>query len=212
MRSYTWRQTVKKLTWIILGAALLNTTCAQMPPEMQLIRAAADALGGVGPVQAVKALTIEGEGDAPNLGQNITPESELPNWKVTQFKRVIDLANGRMRTEQRREAQFLFANATMQQQVAGIDGDVAYNVGQSGMPVRAPEPALKDRRIEMLHHPLSIVRAALSPSSKVGNLRQQDTLQLIDITSEGQTFTLAINSMTKLPDTVGPCEAPLATT
>jgi len=166
---------------------------------MQLIRAAADALGGVGPVQAVKALTIEGEGDAPNLGQNITPESELPNWKVTQFKRVIDLANGRMRTEQRREAQFLFANATVQQQVAGIDGDVAYNVGQNGMPVRAPETAVKDRRIEMLHHPLTIVRAALSPSSKVGNLRQEDTLQLMDITSEGQTFTLAINSMTKLP-------------
>ena len=190
---------MKKLTWIILGAALLNTTCAQMPPEMQLIRAAADALGGVGPVQAVKALTIEGEGDAPNLGQNITPESELPNWKVTQFKRVIDLANGRMRTEQRREAQFLFANATVQQQVAGIDGDVAYNVGQNGMPVRTPETAVKDRRIEMLHHPLTIVRAAVSPSSKVGNLRQEDTLQLIDITTEGQTFTLAINSMTKLP-------------
>src|SRR3989441_6400207 len=97
MRSYTWRQTVKKLTWIILGSAILNTTCAQMPPEMQLIRAAADALGGVGPVQAVKALTLEGEGDAPHLGENITPENELPNWKDTQFKPGIDLANGHIR-------------------------------------------------------------------------------------------------------------------
>jgi hypothetical protein len=190
---------VKKLIWIILGATLLNTACAQRPPEMQLIQAAATALGGVGPVQAVKTLTIEGEGNAPNLGQNITPESELPNWKVTEFKRTIDLANGRMRTEQRREAQFLFAGATVQRQNVGIDGGVAYNVAENGMPVRVSEAAARDRRIEMLHHPLTIVRAALSPGSKISNLRQENSVQLVDITTEGQLFTLAINSMTKLP-------------
>jgi len=170
-----------------------------MSPEMQLIQTAATALGGLGPVQAVKALTIEGEGNAPNLGQNITPESELPNWKVTQFKRTIDIANGRMRTEQRREAQFLFAGETVQQQRTGLDGDAAYNVGQDGNPVRAPQAAVNDRRIEMLHHPLTIMRAALSPGPKVGNLRQENTVQLVDITIEGQTFTLAINSTTRLP-------------
>jgi len=89
-----------------------------------------------------------------------------------------------MRTEQRREAQFLFANATVQQQVAGIDGDVAYNAGQNGMPVRAPETAVNDRRIEMLASPAHYCPGRVSPSSRVGNLRQEDTLQLIDITTE----------------------------
>ena len=58
------------------------------------------------------------------------PDGELPVWKVTEFKRTIDLANGRTRMQQLRTAQFLFAGATVQRQNQGLDGDVAYNVGR----------------------------------------------------------------------------------
>ncbi len=78
-----------------------------------MVRAPAEAMDGKGRILAVKTLVIEGEGPAPNLGQIVTPDSELPVWQVTEFKRKIDLANGGMRTQQLLAAQFLFALATV---------------------------------------------------------------------------------------------------
>ena len=169
-------------TWLwIAGVAALSGACAQVPPEMQVVNDAAAALGGKDRIQAVKTLIIEGEGSAPNVGQNRMPDGELPVWKVTEFKRSVDLANGRMRMQQLRTAQFLFAGATMQRQDQGLDGDIAYNVGQDGTATRAGEAAARDRRIEMLHHPITIVRAALDPAAKVTNLRQQGSDQVVDV-------------------------------
>ncbi len=94
-------------------------------------------MGGKDRILAAKTLVIEGEGSSPNLGQNRTPEDELPVWKVTGFKRAIDFVNGRSRTQQLRVAQFLFALATTQHQNQGLDGDIAYNVGEDGKVSRA---------------------------------------------------------------------------
>ena len=114
--------------WAVCVAVLAGA-CAQVPPEMQVVDDAAAALGGKDRIQAVKTLVIEGEGPAPNVGQNRMPDGELPVWKVTEFKRSIDLASGRTRMQQLRTAQFLFAGATVQRQNQALDGDVAYNVG-----------------------------------------------------------------------------------
>src|SRR5689334_23770876 len=166
---------------LVLCALVLSSACTRTP-EMKLVRSAAEAMGGLDRIQALKTLTIEGEGDAPNLGQNLTPDGELPNWKVTEFRRSIDFANGRMRTAQRRDAQFLFAGATTQHQNQSLDGDVAFNTGEDGTARRAPASAARDRRIEMLHHPVTILRAALDPGVKLSNLRQQDKLEVVDLT------------------------------
>jgi hypothetical protein len=183
----------------LLTATLLTTACGRSP-ELQVIDSAAAALGGKDKVQAAKNLVIEGEGINPNLGQNPTPEEPLKNWNVTNFKRTIDLANGRMRVEQTRTADFKFALATTQKQNLNLDGDVAYNVNEEGKASRASTQVARDRRIEMLHNPVTIVRAALDPASKVTNLRQQDNLQLVDITTaKGERLTLAIDNSTKLP-------------
>src|SRR5881396_1255697 len=100
---------MRKTIWTLLMAAGLTGACAQTPPEMQVVDGAADALGGKGRIQAVKTLVIEGEGPAPNVGQNTMPDGELPVWKVTELKETIDLANRRSRMQQLRSAQFLFA-------------------------------------------------------------------------------------------------------
>ena len=184
-------------------AAVLAGACAQVPPEMQVVNDAAAALGGKDRIQAVKTLIIEGEGPAPNAGQNRMPDGELPVWKVTEFKRSIDLANGRTRMEQLRTAQFLFAGATVQRQNQALDGDIAFNVGQDGSATRAGEAAARDRRIELLHHPITIVRAALDPAAKVTNLRQQGIDQVVDVTtSKGDTLTLAVDGTSRLPSRV----------
>jgi hypothetical protein len=165
-----------------------------------VVRAAAEALGGADRIQSIRTLVIEGEGDAPNLGQNVTPDGELPNWKVTEYKRALDLANGRMRTRQRRDAQFLFALATMQRQDQSLDGEIAFNTSEDGTTRRASQTAARDRRIEMLCYPITIVRAALGPGAELRNLRREANLELVDLTVErGNTLTLAVDSVTRLP-------------
>jgi hypothetical protein len=174
--------------------------CAHTPAELQVVRDAASALGGVDRVQAAKTLTIEGEGAAPNVGQNTLPDGELPVWKVTSFKRTLDLASGRTRVQQVRSAQFLFAGPTVQRLDQGLDGDVAYNVGQDGAMTRAGDQAVRERRIEMLHHPVTIVRAALDPAARIANRRQEGNEQRVDITTaKGEMLTLAIDATTRLP-------------
>src|SRR5690349_2273586 len=100
---------------VVLAAVLVgfSSACTQSP-ELKAIRAAAEALGGRDRIRAIKTLVIEGEGSAPNLGQNVLPDGELPVWKVTGYRRIIDPAAARMRVEQVRTAQFLFAGDTVQ--------------------------------------------------------------------------------------------------
>jgi hypothetical protein len=185
--------------WTIVALAFAGA-CAQVPPERQIINDAAAALGGKDRVQAARTLVIEGEGSSPNVGQNTMPDGELPVWKVTRYRRAIDLANDRDRIQQVRTAQFLFAGATVQRQDQGLDGEIAYDVGQDGRVTRAGDRAARDRRIEALHYPIAIVRAALDPAAKVTNLRQQGGEQLVDITTaKGDVVTLAVDATTKLP-------------
>jgi Metallo-beta-lactamase superfamily len=193
---------MRKIIWTILALASAGA-CAQVPPEKQIINDAAAALGGKDRVQAARTLIIEGEAASPNVGQNTMPDGELPVWKVTEYKRSIDLASGRIRVQQVRTAQFLFAGATVQRQDQGLDGDVAYDVGQDGRAKRTGEQAARDRRIDELHHPLTIVRAALDPAAKLTNVRQQGGDELVDVTTaKGDVLTLAVAVTTKLPSRV----------
>ena len=71
------------------------------------------------------------------------------------------------------------------------------------MATRAADDVAKDRRAEIYHHPITIVRAALDPAAKLANPRTQDNQSVVDITTaNGLAFTLAIDSGTKLPTRV----------
>ena len=188
---------------VLVVIALVAAACSSAAPERRIIDDAAAALGGADRIQALAALEISGSGPAPNAGQNRMPDDELPVWQVSEHTRSIDLANGRTRVRQRREAKFQFAGATVQQVAQGLDGDVAYNVAPDGTMVRAGDAAARDRRIELLHHPITIVRAALDPAAKLANPRTEGTEQLVDITTaKGDALTLAIDQSTHLPSRV----------
>jgi hypothetical protein len=190
---------MKPSIWAAAAIAVANA-CAQLPPERQLIADAAAALGGRERIESVRSLRIEGEGDSPNIGQNTMPDGDLPVWKVTEYVRTIDLANGRSVVRQLRTAQFPFAGATVQRQHQGLDGDVAYNVNASGQAARAGAEAARDRRIELLHHPITAVRAALGEASTITNLRREGDDDVVDVkTAAGEMFTLAISRSTHLP-------------
>ena len=70
--------------WMV-GVAILAGACAPPTPESRLIDEAAEAMGGSGRVRAVRTLVLEGEGQQPNIGQNMSPDAELTVWKVTQY-------------------------------------------------------------------------------------------------------------------------------
>jgi hypothetical protein len=184
----------------IIIVSVLAAACARTSPEQQVINDAAEALGGKARLEQVKTLIVEGEGDAPNLGQNITTESPLPNWKVTEYRRAIEVGNDRMRVKQTRVAQFLLASSSTQKLDQGIDNDLGYNVAADGMVTRTAGTVVRDRRMEMLHHPVTLIRAAMDPTAKIANHRAQNEYEQVDITTaKGEMFTVDFDRSTKLP-------------
>jgi len=185
---------------VLLAAFVLTSACAQAPPERRLVDDAAAALGGADRIRALKSIAVDGDGDAPNIGQNRLPDSELPNWKVTEYRRTTDLANDRTDMTQKRTAQFQFAGALVQRQHQAQGGDVAINFPPGGEPARGSEAQARDRRREALQHPVAVVRAALAESSEVKNLRQDGDNDVVDVrTSHGDVLQLAVSRATKLP-------------
>ena len=64
----------------------------------------------------------------------------------------------------------------------------------------APDAVVSDRRIEMLNHPIAIVRAALDGMVTAGHLRNEGKIQAIDLkTSQGDELTLTLDPATHLP-------------
>lgn len=189
----------RAISIVVASAALAYGQSA----GVKAIASAAGALGGKDKIMAVKTLVIEGSGVAPNIGQNPFPEGPLPTWWIPEFKRSIDLANGRARNEQHRIGMFPFALPTDQRQNQNLDGDVAFNINADGRVQRAPDAAVADRRVEMLGTPVTIVRAALDPGAKMGAPHKMGTRELIDITTaKGDKLTLALDGTTHLPASV----------
>jgi hypothetical protein len=167
-------------TWL-LGAFVGLAGCSATP-QQAIVNDAAEALGGAQRVQAVNTLVIEGTGENTNLGQSLSPDA-LNVFNVTQAKKSIDFANSRWRLEQSRVATFGLPNPQPQVQNLGVDGDVAYNVGANGMPQRANEQVAKDRRMELFHHPIGAVRAALAQGAQLTNAQTEGSESSVVVTT-----------------------------
>jgi glyoxylase-like metal-dependent hydrolase (beta-lactamase superfamily II) len=190
--------------WLPLLAAAALSGCAQPAPEQQIVNDAAEALGGRERIEAVKTIVLEGEGTNGNLGQDMTPDGASQTFAVSGYRRAIDVAGGRTRTEQTRTPNFAyFQGQAPQKQVQGLDGEVGYNIAANGNATRVPDAVAADRRVEMHHHPLTIVRAALDPAATVSNPRTEGSERSVDVTlPSGLEFTLAIDGSTSLPTRV----------
>jgi YD repeat-containing protein len=182
--------------YTLVFLALLLASCSPPAPERQIVDDAAAAIGGESRIQSVRSLAIEGEGTNFNLGQDVTPDAATQTFAVTGFRRALDVAGGRARTEQTRTPKFAyFAGPAAQKQVLGIDGDTGYNVAANGTATRVAAAAAKDRRAEFYHHPLTLLRAALDPAAKLANPRTTGSDRLVDVTTAGgTTLTLTIDA------------------
>ena len=197
---------MRRLGFIL--AASLAGGCSQVPPAQAVIDDAAAALGGVERVVAVGTLVLQGEGMDSAVGGGVTPDAPANTFGIADYRLTLDLANGRSRRQQVRTAQFPFALAVVARQDQRLDGDIAYNVGvgfgeAADAPVRATRvsgDAVRNRRLQMLHHPVAIVQAAVDPAAMVANLRTEHGQPHVDVTTAaGDTVTLGVDPETDLP-------------
>jgi glyoxylase-like metal-dependent hydrolase (beta-lactamase superfamily II) len=174
----------------------------------QVIDGAAGALGGKQRIQALKTIKLEGYGQIAymNGGGNISSSPDAPQkWiDVPEYEKIIDLENRRMRVRQRQHNHFVFASVegVLGRNVAvqALDGQIAYNVGADGRATRAGAAAAAARRIDMLAHPIVLVRTILDQRARVSNLRSQGGLDLLDVvTSETDRFIMAVDRASQLP-------------
>jgi glyoxylase-like metal-dependent hydrolase (beta-lactamase superfamily II) len=185
-------------------AALLSTApqAQNASSELQLVIDAANAMGGVERIQAVRTLRLRGYGQEAyqDGGSKITTEDSAPEkmTNLSAYERQIDLPNARTRVKARAYRSFVFAAESMmrgQPRVQSLDGLVAYD----GDRRQSDEVAIR-RRMELLANPLIALRAALEPEARLSKRRYQGQNSLVDVmTADGTSFTLAIDDESRLP-------------
>jgi glyoxylase-like metal-dependent hydrolase (beta-lactamase superfamily II) len=193
------------LAWTVAETGAVFGQSSGQP--IDLITRAAEALGGRSRVQALKTITIEGYGQLAyqNGGGNITSSPDAPQkWiDINNYVRIVNLERWQARVTQTQVNDFVFAAARNMRGVTSaqaLDGDVAFNLGADGSATRAPGAAARARRMEMLAHPVAIVRAALDPKAMLGNRRTAGGAELLDVrVPQGDTMTLAVDPRTSLP-------------
>jgi len=190
----------QRASCIILLATILagsTTGLAQAGSGMSVIDAAVAAMGGRARILAVHSLVSVGMGINPNLLEQMRPEDPPLVWALPQYRLAMDLDHGRFQEKFLRRPAFpaVFDNFP---QDARLDGEVAYNGGSS--PQRLPASVAAERRVQMLHHPLALLRAALAPGAQLSAARHERELDEVDIqTAAGDRLTLAVTHASGLP-------------
>jgi len=178
-----------------VAAIVAAAGCTQRTPEQQLIQDAAEALGGRARIEQAAVLTIDGTGTQYNLGQDMRPGLAEQTFTVSSLKREVDLTAPRLRMTQTRTPNFAyFQGPQAQTQVAGVDGEVAYNVGANGTPTRASAAVAADRRVDRLHNPLVLVRAALAEGAQLSPVRTEGAERALDVTTDAGPITLVVGA------------------
>jgi glyoxylase-like metal-dependent hydrolase (beta-lactamase superfamily II) len=178
-----------------LTVAVAIAGCAPATPEQQVMNDIAAALGGRERLLAARTLVAEGEATQYNLGQDLRPGASGQTFTLSPWRRVTDFISGRARTELTRTPNFAFFQGQQAQRIVqGLDGEVGYNVAPDGGATRVGAQAALDRRADFYHHPLTIVRAALTPDAVLSNVRTDGSGRAVDITTGGLRFALTVDA------------------
>jgi glyoxylase-like metal-dependent hydrolase (beta-lactamase superfamily II) len=172
-----------------------------------LVVRAAQALGGVERIEALRTIRMRGYGHEAyqDGGSEITTEARAPEkmTNISAFERVVDLPNSRTRVRARLSRAFVFAARAMMEGVPinqGLDGSVAFDIARDGAARRLSAEAAARRRMELLAHPIVAVRAALDAGAQVSRPRNEGPFSLTDVTTaSGEEFTLAVERTSNLP-------------
>jgi hypothetical protein len=175
--------------------------CGCATPQQSPIEAVAAALGGAERIRGLEGFAFHGTGAVSDASQ--APAGSGPAWMIVEYVRTVDLVNVRSQVRQVRVAEGGATGERVQRLTENVDGDVAWNITPDGRAARAPAAAAGDRRIDRLHHPITIVREALDPMATISNVRIEgagDLMDVMDVTTRlGEVVTLVIDRTTHLP-------------
>ena len=73
----------------LIAIVALATACSSPPPEQQLVNDAAAALGGADRLRGLTSISVQGEGDAPNVGQNRSSRRTRSSARNVPRKKVV---------------------------------------------------------------------------------------------------------------------------
>jgi glyoxylase-like metal-dependent hydrolase (beta-lactamase superfamily II) len=203
----------------VLAFASPGVRAADAAADRPAIASAAEALGGLERVRAVRNITLIGYGMWAYQfgGGNVTasPVAVQRYLAANDLRRVYDLEHDRFAQIERRNMLFTFARAAPTQWQPFnlvLDGDVAFDVNPDGKAHRVQRwdasawyvDGVHMRRMWMLNNPVALVRAALDPSSRLSAPRSetgiQGAQQVFDVTlQQGDSFTMALSGRTHLP-------------
>ena len=174
---------------------LFTAGCGASPPEQEFATAVARALGGAEAIRGIGVFVVEGRGSAGNLGQDMTWEAESQRFDLTNVRRAYDLSAPRTRTVQTRTPAFVyFQGPQPQQQVSGVDGEIAYTIAANGRATRQSAAVARERSADYYHHPLTLARALLNPTARVANVRVENGTETADVTIGDVTFAVTLDA------------------
>lgn len=185
----------------VIALAAVAVGCASAPPEMEAIQNAAEAMGGADAIRSATTLVVEGSGTGYRLGQNFSPDGDLPQVEIESARLEYDFVNHRRRIEDTR-GNFL---GIMRTNTAALDGNVAFAVGNDGTARRLPAAGASQQRGAYYFSALALMQAALAEdpemAATVSNLRQDAMgYNAVDIaTRDGVNLTLHLDATTSLP-------------
>jgi len=187
---------------VALASCTPRVAAPQVLNARAIVERAVDAMGGAARISAARTLTIEGAGTIRSVGQSVVPGGALPIVDVSQLRRVIDLVDGRWRAQQTQARRPPSPNTIPVTSSFGITDTRAYTIDDEDNVSLDPPAVARARRAELLHHPLSLLRAAFAPGAVVSNARRSHGRELVDIAAAGGRYTLAIDLGTGLPASV----------
>ncbi len=189
---------------VLVVSTLTCLGCTQHTPELQVIHDAAEAMGGDDNIAEVQNLVLQGSGRQYRFGQSPRLSGEPPYWEIDDYRRDVDLEHGRWRVTQARTSAFLTMNPVLREEQAfGLDGAVAYDIGPDGVTRRAGDEVARERTVVPYHHPVALLRLALSDGTTVANVRQEEGHAGVDITApDGDMYTLWVDNETNYPSRI----------
>lgn len=191
---------MKRCLSLTMLVAMTTLGCART--GQNVIEDAAEAMGGAAAISAATTLVMEGTGTTYRLGQNHAPDADLPIYELHTYRKEVDLENQRWRIEQVRTGHFGTSRPVNQQPlVQAIDRDVAFDVPADGDPRRLNAQIGRDRHVDLYHHPLAALKAALQgePEATVGPVMEEEGYEVVEVTlADGLHLTLSVDAATGL--------------
>ena len=178
--------------------ALTIAIPAALTAQSAALDSAAAAMGGRDRLLAVRTLLLEGAGTTLNIGQNLTPSAET-QFEITSYRRAIDFANRRWYLDVTRVPRFPAANAAPQRQRWAIDGDIAFNVNNTGTQIRFGGSLVTERQLDFLHHPVGFIQTAYAAGYTVSDSTGSGGARRVVLEMPSTRFAMLLDARTHLP-------------